>query len=244
MSPRTNRTFRYRRTAIALTALSLAALAACEGDDNSMSAEACDAYAGFQSAMFGDPAALAPAAQAFADAAPDAASDDAATIVAAVSNMNDDPSALDNPEVSAALQSVGDAVYDDCDADKKLDVTGIDYAFEDIPNQIDAGRVAIRLTNDSAAGEPHELVLATGTDGQSAADLAGLPIDQLFQQARPLAVAFTNGPDSHATTLVDLPPGEYLVICTLPVGGFAEGQDGPPADPHSHHGMVTTLKVV
>ncbi len=244
MSPRTNRTSRSRRTAIALTALSLAALAACEGDDDSMSAEACDAYAGFQSAMFGDPAALAPAAQAFADAAPDASSDDAATIVTAVSKMSDDPSALDNPEVSTALQSVGDAVYADCDADKKLDVTGVDYAFEDIPAQIDAGRVAIRFANDSAADEPHELIIATGAEGQSAADLAALPIEELFTQARPLAVAFTNGPDTHATTLVDLPKGDYLIICTLPVGGFTENQDGPPADPHSHHGMVTTLQVV
>ena len=244
MSPRTTRKFRYQRTAIALTALSLTALAACEGDDDSMSAEACDAYAAFQSAMFGDPAALTPAAQAFADAAPDESSDDATTIVTAVSKMGDDPSALDSPEVSAALESVGDSVYDGCDADKKLDVTGIDYAFEDFPSQIDAGRVAIRFANDSAAGEPHELVIATGADGQSAADLAALPIDQLFQQARPLAVAFTNGPDTHATTLVDLPAGEYLVICTLPVGGFSENQDGPPADPPSHHGMVTTLTVV
>lgn len=244
MSPRIPNHPRIRRTAIALAALSLTALAACEGDDDSMSAEACDAYADFQSAMFGDPAAITTAAQAFADAAPESSSDDAATIVNAVGDMANDPSALDNPEVSAALQSVGDKVYDGCDADKKLDVTGIDYAFEDIPDQIDAGRVAIRFSNDSAANEPHELVLATGADGQSAADLAALPIDQLFQQARPLAVAFTTGPDTHATTLVDLEPGEYLVICTLPVGGFAEGQDGPPADPHSHHGMVTTLTVV
>ena len=244
MSPRTNRTFRSRRTAIALAALSLTALAACESDDDSMSAEACDAYAGFQSAMFGDPAALAPAAQAFADAAPDASSDDASTIVTAVSKMGDDPSALDSPEVSAALQSVGDSVYDGCDADKKLDVTGVDYAFEDMPEQIDAGRVAIRFANESAADEPHELIIATGADGQSAADLAALPMEELFAQARPLAVAFTNGPDTHATTLVDLPKGEYLIICTLPVGGFTENQDGPPADPHSHHGMVTTLKVV
>jgi hypothetical protein len=244
MSPHLPHNPRIRRTAIALAALGLTALAACEGDHNSMSAEACDAYANFQSAMFGDPAAITPAAQAFADAAPESSKDDAATIVAAVGDMTNDPSALDNPEVSAALQSVGDEVYKGCDADKKLDVTGVDYAFENIPEQIHAGRVAIRFSNDSASNEPHELVLATGTDGQSPADLAALPIDQLFQQARPLAVAFTTGPDTHATTLVDLTPGKYLVICTLPVGGFPEGQDGPPADPHSHHGMVTTLTVV
>jgi hypothetical protein len=239
---------RIHHAALTLAALSLTTLAACESNDDGLSAQACDAYADFQASFFGDPAALATAAQAFAAAAPESSSDDAQTIVTAVGAMADDPGALDSPEASAALQKVGDQVYSDCKADKKLDVTGVDYAYEDLPDQIDAGRVAIRFNNDSATHEPHELVLATGADGQDAAELAGLPIDQLFQQARPVAVAFTDMPGKHATTLVDLEPGSYLVICTLPVGGFPEGEpagpEGPPADPHSAHGMVKTLTVV
>ena len=39
-----------------------------------------------------------------------------------------------------------------------------------------------------------------------------------------------------------LEPGEYLVICTLPVGGFEAAQDGP-GDPHANHGMIATLTV-
>ncbi len=211
-----------------------------------MSADACDAYADFQSAFFGDPAALATAAQAFAEAAPESSSDDAATIATGVASMAEDPAATREPRGDAPpSRSVGDTVYDDCDADEKLDVTGIDYAFEDLPEEIDAGRVAIRFTNDSTAEEPHEIDASPPAPTARARPTSpALPIDQLFQQARPLAVAFTDAPDQHATTLVDLEPGEYLVICTLPVGGFAEGQDGPPADPHSAHGMVTTLTVV
>jgi hypothetical protein len=235
---------RIPHAAVALAALSLTALAACEGDDDSMSEAACDAYADFQASFFSDPAAMSSAAEAFAAEAPEASSDDATTIVTAVGAMADDPGALDTPEATAALRAVGDQVYDECAADEKLDVEGVDYAFESLPDEIDAGRVAIRFANDSESGEPHELVLATGANGESAADLAALPIDQLFQAARPLAVAFTDVPDTHATTLVDLEPGEYLVICTLPVGGFVEGEEGPPSDPHSAHGMVKTLTVV
>lgn len=235
---------RIPHAALALAALSLTVITACEGDDDTMSEAACDAYADFQASMFGDPTAMAAAAEAFAVEAPESSSDDATAIANAVGAMADDPDALESPEASAALRAVGDSVYDQCDADEKLDVAGVDYAFESLPDEIDAGRVAIRFANDSESGEPHELVLATGANGESAADLAALPIEQLFQAARPLAVAFTDVPDTHATTLVDLEPGEYLVICTLPVGGFVEGQDGPPADPHSAHGMVKTLTVV
>lgn len=232
-----------RAAALTLATLGLTTLAACESDADTMSASACDAYADFQAAFFGDPASLGTAAEALAAAAPDSSSDEAATIETAVGAMAADPGALDTPEAAAALQAIGDQAYDDCDADDTLDVSGVDYAFAELPAEIDAGRVAIRFTNDSQADEPHELVIATGADGQSADELAGLPIEELFQQAVPVALAFTDTPGGHATTLVDLEPGSYLVICTLPVGGFSDAQEGPPTDPHSAHGMVTTLTV-
>lgn len=234
----------YKTPSIALAALCLAGLVACDGDDDTMSESACDAYAEFNAAFFGDPAAMAGAATALAEALPESSSDDAATLVEAAGAAGENPEALDSPEVGDALRSIGDRVFDECDTDEKLEVEGVDYAFEDLPDEIEAGRVAIRFDNGSETNEPHELVLATGANGESAEELAAMPIDQLFQAARPVAVAFTDTPGEHATTLVDLEPGEYLVICTLPVGGFAEGQDGPPADPHSAHGMVTTLTVV
>jgi hypothetical protein len=231
-------------TAISFAALTLTTLAACESDDDSMSAAACDAYVAVQGAFFGDPAELASTSQAFVEAAPESIADEASTLADAIQASAEDPAAMEAPEVTTALQVVGDRVLDDCDADEQLEVIGVDYAFEGLPEEIEAGRVAIRFDNQSESDEPHEMIIATGIDGQSASELAGLPMEELFQQARPLAVTFTDAPEQHATTLVDLEPGTYLVICTLPVGGFVEGQDGPPADPHSAHGMVGTLTVV
>ncbi len=233
---------RIPRAAIVLAAVALPTLAACKSDDD-ISATACDAYADFQASFFGDPAAMATAAQAFADAAPEESADEASTVATAVKASADDPAAMETPAVAAALETIGSQVFDGCDADEQIEVAGVDYAFEDLPTEIDAGRLALQFTNESESDEPHELVIVTGADGQSAGELAGLPMEQLFEQARPIAVAFTNGPDETATTLVDLEPGEYLVICTLPVGGFTDDQDGPPADPHSAHGMVATLTV-
>jgi hypothetical protein len=229
--------------ALTLTTLSLAGLAGCGDDADTMSAAACDAYTDFQAAMLGDPAAVAPAVTALVDAVPSSLDDAAATLAP----IGDDPAAIEDPAVTDALNAIGEEAYDSCDVAEQLDVSGIDYAFVDLPSEIDAGRVAIRFTNDSTSDEPHELVLAAPADGQSAAELAAMPIEELFAAARPMAVAFTDTPDQEATTMVDLEPGEYLVICTLPVGGFpASGgpaEDGPPLDPHSAHGMVTTLTV-
>lgn len=244
----TSRPFRgqvgnLRRTGqLAVLAATLATFgAACEGDDdNGLSAEACDAYAELQSAFFGDPAQLVPAAQAFAAVTPEDLSDPVDVLVAALSS--EDPAASETPEYAAAQTDVATAVYEDCAAETKADVTGIDYRFEGLPTEVDAGRLSVRLTNDSEADEPHELIIVTGANGETPAELQALPMEELFAAARPVAVAFTSAPGGVATALVDLEPGEYLVICTLPVGGFEAAQDGP-GDPHSNHGMVATLTV-
>jgi len=228
-----------RRTLILAAALIPVVGTACEGDDDKMSATACDAYADLQSAMFGDPAAMGAAADTFAAEAPSSISDEAEVLAHAFHASAEDPAAFETPEVSAAQQTVGDAVFEDCEA-TALDVSAVDYSFEDLPSEIDAGRVALRLTNDSDTGEPHELVLAQPTGDVTVADLAEMAMPDLFANAMPLAVAFVEQPGGTATTLVDLEPGEYLVICTLPVGGDLEAEN---ADPHSAHGMVATLTV-
>jgi len=231
---------RTGRAAVLLAAVA-AFSAACEGDGKStLSAAACDAYADLQGAFFGDPAQLGPAAEAFAKAAPDQLSGPIDVLVAALSS--DDPAASETPAYAEAQTKVANAVYADCAADAKADVKGVDYPFTGLPSKVDAGRLNLRFTNDSPADEPHELIIVTGANGETAAELQALPMEQLFAAARPIAVAFTGAPGGVATTLVDLEPGEYLVICTLPVGGFDAAQDGP-GDPHSNHGMVATLTV-
>lgn len=232
-----------RRTAhVAVLAATLATIgAACEGDDDdAMSAEACDAYADLQAAFFGDPSQLQPSAEAFAAVSPEALADPLEVLVAALGS--DDPAASETPEYAEAQTEVANAVYEGCEADTKADVKGVDYRFEGMPTEVDAGRLSLRFTNATETDEPHELIIVTGANGETAAELQALPMEELFAAARPVALAFTSTPGGVASTIVDLEAGEYLVICTLPVGGFDAAQDGP-GDPHANHGMVTTLTV-
>lgn len=237
---------RRRRPATRRLALLTAAVAtlgaACGDDDDTsdISTEACDAYAALQAAFFGDPAGIGPAADAFAAVAPENLSGSVDVLRTAMAS--EDPAAAETPEYAKAQTEVANAVFTGCAAETAVDVTGVDYEFDGLPNQVAAGRTAFRLTNDSAAEEPHELIIATGANGETAEELMAMPLEELFGAVRPLGVAFTTSPGDTATTLVDLEPGEYIVICTLPVGGFDAAQDGP-GDPHSNHGMVAALTV-
>ena len=236
------RTPATRRLAVLTAAVAMLG-AACDDDDDDtadISPAACDAYAGLQAAFFGDPAALGPAADAFAAVAPEDLADSVDVLRTAMAS--DDPAATETPEYAAAQTEVANTVFTGCAAETSVDVTGVDYEFDGLPNEVAAGRTALRLTNDSAADEPHELIIATGANGESAADLMAMPLEELFGAVRPVGLAFTTSPGDTATTLVDLEPGEYIVICTLPVGGFDAAQDGP-GDPHSNHGMVAALTV-
>ena len=226
------------------TVLLIAAVAATCGDDTDpVSSLACDHYAELQAAFFGDPSVMGAAADAFAEAAPESMADDAAVLVAAFGAAS--PDAMGSPEFVGAYERIGDAVFADCDTVAAIDVDGIDYAFDGLPESVDAGRIALRLHNQSETGQPRELVVVTGTDGQTADELRDLPMEDLMQQARPVGLAFVNRPGAAATTLIDLAPGSYLLVCSLPVveGGEAPEGDGTPEN-HAAHGMVATLTVV
>lgn len=232
-----------RRAIGALVAIA-AVTAACGEDDDQVSQDACDRYAELQSAFFGDPAQLAPAAEAFADAAPESLADDIDVVVAALGAES--PDAMSSAEFVEANEQIGDAVFSDCDTEAAIDVDGIDYAFDGLPETVEAGRIALRLRNESETEQPHEVVVVTGTDGQTADELRELPMEELMQQARPVALAFVDSPGASSTTLMDLEPGSYLLICSLPVaeGGEMPEGDEPPTDTHASHGMVATLTVV
>ena len=236
-------TTRTPRRLIGTVLLITAVAAACGDDTDAISSDGCDRFADLQAAFFGDPSQLGPAATAFADAAPDALADDADVLVEAFGSEN--PDAMSSPDFIAANERIGDAVFTDCDTVAAIDVDGIDYAFTGLPESVEAGRVAVRLHNESDTEQPHELVIVTGTDGQSADELRELPMEELMQQARPVGLAFVDTPGAASTTLIDLEPGSYLLICNLPVAEGGEMPEGEgPHDSHADHGMVATLTVV
>jgi hypothetical protein len=229
-------------TALAAVALAATIGAACGSDDNdtaAMSTAACDAYATIGASMFGDPSAVPEAAATLAAEAPEELHESAVTYGNTfVAAFDGDEAALESPEFVAAAEELGAAAYETCESAAQLDVEGIDYGFEGLPEEVDSGRLAIRFTNATSADEQHELVLMKKADGvtQTAAELLELPEEELMSAAVPVAVVFADEKGGESVSLVDLEPGSYVAICMIPTGG-----DGAP---HAMNGMIADLEVV
>lgn len=249
--PRTRR----RQLGTAALALTLTVGAAACGDDessgddtdqaaeggglateNALPVAACDAYAGFVGSLVGDPAAAGPALNDLLAALPESLAGNGTAVVTAFQAQG--PEALASPEFNEPMSAIGDAVYDGCEAETRLDVGAVDYAFEDLPEQVDAGQVALRLDNQSET-EQHELVLMRRNDGVTAGvdELMALPEDQLMSQLTMAGVVFAD-PGTSQVLLTDLEPGSYIAVCMVPTGGQEQ------AEPHLAHGMVGELEVV
>jgi hypothetical protein len=246
---------RVRRAALAGLALAvLAGTAACGDDDEAanepqgaesggkggldgglaISAAACDAYVGFSQALGGDPAALEPAATALTAAMPEGLASTVTTIQQAMTS--EDPEAMASPEYAEASEQLGGAVFDGCEA-TQLDVTGVDYGFEGLPEEVPAGRVAIRFTNGTEMDEPHEFVLFKRNEGttEPIEDLLALPQDQAMSKLTMAGMAFAMTPASASVTMTELEAGDYVAVCMLPTDG-----DGPP---HAMGGMTAEFTV-
>ena len=120
----------------------------------------------------------------------------------------------------------------------KVAVTAEDYHFTGIPDTLKAGDYTFELTNNGK--EFHVLVIVKRKDGvtdsfeQLLSDPSGeSKVDTL------LGVAAPPGVPSAGSTHLD--PGEYLVLCPIPIGtaGDTEGT-GPP---HFTAGMQQVLTV-
>lgn len=258
--PRRSDAPRRLGVALALT-VALGGLAACSDDDeatssttdevtttvetgagsSTISAEACDAFAGLAAAMTGDPSAAGSAVEAFQEHVTGDLAGPAETVAAAFTAAIEggDPASMASPEFVAANTEIGDAMYDGCEVDAKVDVAGVDYAFTGLPEEIAAGRVALRFTNGTEADEPHEIVLMRRADGvdEPVEELLALPEEEAMEKLQMAGVAFADVAGASNVTFLDLEPGEYVAICMLPVGGGDEGE------PHAFHGMTAELTV-
>jgi uncharacterized cupredoxin-like copper-binding protein len=115
-----------------------------------------------------------------------------------------------------------------------LTVKLVDYDFQ-MPESLTTGRHVVRV--DNAGIEPHELVIWQLPPGKSLADviawvdggLSGPPT------GRPVAGLSPVGAGGHAYFVMDLPPGDYALICFVPDEG-----DGKP---HYDHGMAKQITV-
>jgi hypothetical protein len=145
------------------------------------------------------------------------------------------------------------------EAASPVEVTLVDFAFEGLPDTVPTG-TQLTVTNVSDA-EMHELVAFRLPEGEarSAADLAGLPPEELVGALGEPVTVLLAAPGAEQIPAVGdgtlTEPGNYAVFCFIPTGvdpqvyleAAAESDGGPPqvegGPPHFVNGMYADLTV-
>ena len=142
-----------------------------------------------------------------------------------------------------------------------IEVTAIDYGYEDLPGTVEAG-TTLTLTNASEK-ELHELVavLLPADEERSVEDLVKLPQEELEALFAGEPAMVLLAPPSGAEMIPAVgdgtlsEPGRYGVFCAIPVGAdpqeymdaAATSEGGPPevegGSPHFTQGMYGELTV-
>ncbi len=212
----------------------------------------CDGLVEFNSAVFqveleedtpeadiiaaGD--ALAPLFDTVVDNAPDDLSDTVNELNDAIQPLTEGDAEAFNEDATFETYTgfLADSV-DACEFDT-VDVTGVDYAFEDVPETIEAGTVAFKFTNATEADEEHEMIVFKRADGVTLGfeELLELGEEESADMIEFKTAAFAP-PGEEGATLAELDPGAYAMVCFIPVGG---GEEGPP---HFTRGMIEEFTV-
>lgn len=240
---------------VALVAAAGATMLTACGDDSN-EAEASPEYADFcaaeleaeAAAMSGDPALMEPAFAAALEAAPAADKEIVQRTIDAATEMAASDDGAPSEEFDVAYADLVGVVQENCGFGA-LDITATNYEFDGIGDDVGAGPTVITLTNE--ANEFHEAAIFRRNEGETRPvdELLELPEEEIDQAVSEVAFIFA-APESEANAVVDLPPGEYVMLCFLPTGAteaaFAEAEAGGQeldGAPHFTEGMVAEFEV-
>jgi hypothetical protein len=179
---------------------------------------------------------MAPMTETLVEEAPDDLADDAEEVHAAVESLLEgDAGPFQSDALIETYMAFLDGATDSCEF-TTVDVEGRDYAFE-APDTIEAGTTAFAFTNASDK-EAHEMLIMRRADGvtESFEEIFSLPEEEAESKAEFVTATFAE-PGGEGSALVDLEPGEYAMVCFVPVGG---GEEGPP---HLTEGMLHEFQV-
>jgi hypothetical protein len=256
------------RVGTGLLALTLAAgLAACGDDDDQASGtdtteaaepagaseEFCDAVVDFNAVIFQvditeestedeikeQGAQIAPLFQTIADEAPDDLAAGAEELNASVQALTEgDAEAFNADATFGQYTELVSGAIEACDFET-VDVTGVDFAYEGVPETIEAGTVAFGFEN-AAETEDHMMGIIKKADGVDLTwdELLALPEEESEDKVEFKGEAFAPAGES-SSALAELDPGEYAMICFIPVGS-PNAEDGPP---HFTEGMIQEFTV-
>jgi hypothetical protein len=175
---------------------------------------------------------------------PAAIAEDVQTMTAAVTEVTStgDFSAFETPEFLAASEAVYGSLDDSCDVEV-VELSAIDYGYEGLPSTLPAGVTSFVMSNDSEAGEAHELSLVKLSDDTelSIQELLEMPEDEAEQHIEAFGGGTFAPAGAASGTVTELTPGRWAYVCFIPVGtvGDTEGT-GPP---HFVEGMAGELTV-
>ena len=142
---------------------------------------------------------------------------------------------FETPEMGAAIAAADGYHYESCNADEKVEVNAVDYAFTGMPDELDAGStIFFAVTNATTHGESHEMGVARKKEGETMSwdDILALPEDEADTHIEFAGGTFAEGEgDTGYLFMRDLAAGEYIAVCFIPVGGEDDGA------PHFTEGM-------
>lgn len=206
-----------------------------------VSSDACGHFSTLSMSMAGgDPSVAGPSLELFVDTLPPELAEAGTTYVETLSAaFEGDQDGIMSPEFVTASQQIGDAMFEGCEVAERLDVAGVDYGFEGLPEQVSSGLVALRFTNQTSNAEPHELIVVQRPPGDETPidEIAEMSPDEVMTDYPMIGVAFADTEGTTNTSFLELPAGSYVAICTIPVGG------GESGDPHAAHGMIAEFEV-
>ena len=180
---------------------------------------------------------IAPVFQTVADNAPEELAGTAAELNESVQALLEgDPEPFSSDDTFMAYTEMAGQAVDACGFES-IEVTGVDYAFEGVPATVEAGTVAFKFVNESDS-EEHEMILVKKADGVQLTweELVELPEEESESMVEFAGATFAP-PGGESSTFAELTPGDYAMICFIPVGG---AEDGPP---HFTQGMLQELTV-
>ncbi|MGH9015196.1 MAG: hypothetical protein ACRDZ1_14870 [Acidimicrobiia bacterium] len=153
----------------------------------------------------------------------------------------------EDPAAQAAFTAVHEYVFANCGY-RAVDVTGLEYEFEGIPETLEAGITIFRFTNTGA--EVHELELGRLKGDNSAEDVAEGSPDAAEENVKFVAHGVVP-PGETRFVAAKLKAGDYAALCFIPVGTTdpetledeEEEHGGEDAEPHAAEGMFAGFTV-
>jgi uncharacterized cupredoxin-like copper-binding protein len=191
-----------------------------------------------------DPAVVQRALDDVQASAPAQLQDQVQTLVDAINELfeTEDFMVFLRDDVQDANVAVNEHLVEECDFNE-LDITAVDYEFEDVPDTFERGAAAVFLRNEGQ--EFHEAVFFRIADDETRPieELLELPEEEAMQVTQFVGAAFA-GPGANGATSVQFDePGRYAMLCFIPVGTTAEAMaemspdQEPEGPPHFTQGM-------